>query len=128
MPKLTVKLMGEKKLLEKLRQLGEAAADALEEAAEAGADIVLEDAKARVPVRTGTLKESLTKETTEKTAGRAVVSVGPGKEGFYGRFVELGTSKTAPRPFLRPALDKNRRGVKAAVGDRVKAALEKVVR
>jgi HK97 gp10 family phage protein len=33
--------------------------------------------------------------------------VGVGKGAFYARFIELGTSKLAARPFLRPAVFEN---------------------
>lgn len=33
------------------------------------------------------------------------VAVGPTIQGFYGSFVELGTSTLSPQPFARPAFD-----------------------
>lgn len=36
---------------------------------------------------------------------QAAVAVGPAKNVFWGSFIEFGTVKQAPRPFLRPAFD-----------------------
>lgn len=63
-----------------------------------------------VPVRTGALRESIEQSVTSthsKVIGRVVASAP------YARYVEYGTSKMQKRPFMRPALDLN----KKAVGD-----------
>ena len=44
----------------------------------------------------------------EPSAGRNEVVVVVGTNVWYGRDLELGTSKIKPRPFLRPALENNR--------------------
>lgn len=70
------------------------------------ARVVEKSARQKVPVDTGRLKKSITQRVTVQSAvGEALI--GYRKEAFYGRFVELGTSKMAAQPFLRPALDEN---------------------
>ena len=70
------------------------------------ARVVEKSARQKVPVDTGRLKKSITQRVTVQSAvGEALI--GYRKETFYGRFVELGTSKMAAQPFLRPALDEN---------------------
>jgi len=73
--------------------------------------ILVNESRRLVPVRTGYLKGSLTAEVTAD-----------GRTGFYGSFrpwagenpveywgyVELGTSRMAPRPYLRPPLETKR--------------------
>lgn len=65
------------------------------------------EAQGIVPVRTGTIFDSI-----RITGGlnKAAVSAG-GKRAFYARFVEYGTKKMAAIPFLRPAVE--RKGHKA---------------
>ncbi|MDP9192298.1 MAG: HK97 gp10 family phage protein [Acidobacteriota bacterium] len=70
------------------------------------ARVVEKAARQRVPVDTGRLKKAITQRVTvQSSIGEALV--GYRKEAFYGGFVELGTSKMAAQPFLRPALDEN---------------------
>jgi HK97 gp10 family phage protein len=97
---------------------------AVRTAAKSAAKVLLEEAKARVPVKTGNLKKSLGINTRTKK-GNIIVYVSPreGKkakyDGFYGRFVELGhilrekgkgrngkvIGHVPPKPFLRPAFE-----------------------
>jgi len=73
-----------------------------------GAKVLLNEARARVPVRTGNLKKSLGINTRTKK-GNIEMYVSPRKggkyDGYYGLFVELGTKKMSARPFLRPAFE-----------------------
>lgn len=55
-------------------------------------------AKAACPVDTGRLRNSITHALSD---GGKTVTVGTNVE--YGQFVELGTSRMRPRPYLRPA-------------------------
>lgn len=56
-------------------------------------------AKARVPVKTGTLRRSIHTEMSGPTTARVGTSV------FYGPYVEYGTVRMAPRPYLTPAAE-----------------------
>jgi HK97 gp10 family phage protein len=58
-----------------------------------------------------------------ETATAVAVAVGPSKEGWYGSFAELGTSREAPRPFARPALDQQADGLLRDVARRLWTAL-----
>jgi len=57
-------------------------------------------AKNRVPVDTGNLKGSI---GTTLTNGGLGAEIGP--TANYGEFVELGTSRMAPQPYMGPAAD-----------------------
>lgn len=62
-------------------------------------------AKNRVPVDTGNLKGSIG-HSDLRTVGRSgslAVEIGP--TASYGVFVEQGTSRMAPQPFMGPAAD-----------------------
>jgi len=58
-------------------------------------------AKAFCPTDTGKLRRSI---TTDLDLANASAVIGP--EEFYGKFVEWGTSDTAPAAFMGPALDR----------------------
>lgn len=59
------------------------------------------DSMAFAPVDTGNLRNS---HTVEVGTGGLTASVGP--TAAYAPFVELGTTKMAPQPFLGPATDR----------------------
>jgi len=66
--------------------------------------MVERDAKTLCPVDTGRLRSSITHEI-EGTTGRVGTNV------EYSRYVELGTEKQSPQPYLRPALHKNEKAI-----------------
>ena len=68
--------------------------------------LVERDAKLFCPVKTATLKRSITHEFIDKNT--AVV----GTNIEYAPFVELGTSKMTAKPYLRPALHKNEKEIR----------------
>lgn len=62
------------------------------------------DAQMWAPVDTGFLRSSIGYETRQ--SGSSIVGeVGPTAE--YGRYVEEGTSRMAPQPYIGPAFDRN---------------------
>ena len=71
-------------------------------------------AKARTPVRTGTLRRSIASVFEN---GGLTGRVGPSV--LYGKFVEFGTRRMGARPFMRPAAE----AVLPRFAERVKAAL-----
>lgn len=102
-----MQVKGLKELKKNLEKVGRNVDDVLDEAIMAGAKVIEQAAKSKAPVKTGRLRRSITVEIKDKEDNFITVRVGPGKEGFYGRFVELGTKKMAAKPFLRPAFDEN---------------------
>jgi len=106
---------GIEKVLVRLNQISFDIVADLETAAKAGARVIRDTAKDNVPVRTGTLRDSITIETVEKDENEVVVRIGPQKKAFYGLFLEYGTSKMAARPWLRPAVDEKQQEALEAV-------------
>lgn len=116
----------------------------------AGANVVLKEARANVPEKTGLLKSGLKVSTSRKYGQvRAVVRAG-GKHAYIGKFVEYGTAAhfikpkkakslfiagllrdgvqhpgAAPKPFMRPALDSQAQAALMAVGEAIKKRLTK---
>lgn len=78
---------------------------------------VTQQARARAPERTGELKEAITYEITA-TGEMVEVVVGVEKDAFWGYFQEVGTSRMAARPFLRPAVFNNGDEILRMVGGR----------
>lgn len=81
-----------------------------------GAELVMEAAKGRVPVRTGALKNAIHIDF-RGDADYAVVA--GDRDVFYGHMVEHGTTRAPAHPFLVPALEER----KAAITALVKAEL-----
>lgn len=71
-------------------------------AAKAGAERVEREAKSRVPVSTGRLRDAI--HTERDRAGEYKVLAGSG-EVFYGHILEHGGVHTPPRPFMVPAAE-----------------------
>lgn len=65
-----------------------------------GANVVVNNAKRRVPKKTGTLSRSIHQEVSED-------SVLVGTDVSYAKYVEQGTAKMKGRPYLQPALAEN---------------------
>lgn len=60
--------------------------------------------KATTTERTGNLKKAIGYSIKKKTKS---VQVGFRHKAFYGKFLELGTSKMRPHPFIMPATENN---------------------
>lgn len=117
----------------------------LRDATRAGAGILREEVIDRAPVDTGKLRRNVVVITQrgrngEITSGVHIRGVNPSTGGsdntmkasnprnaFYWRFVELGTSKLAPHPFVRPAYDAREDEAYAAAVQRMNQAIDKVL-
>lgn len=66
------------------------------------------DAKLIVPVDTGFLRNSITSDIDPLSA-----EIGPTAK--YGEYVEDGTSRQEPQPYMRPAYDRNKDGLVRAL-------------
>ncbi|MCF4152616.1 HK97 gp10 family phage protein [Dethiosulfovibrio sp. F2B] len=102
---ITLQVSGTEELIRDLRKAGievrEEAGDVLKEQAEA----IKEDAKGRVPVDTGVLKQSIRSFVSKKRLSATVSAGGKvsGGDPYYAGFVEFGTKNSSPHPFLFPA-------------------------
>ena len=77
------------------------------------------DAKAAAPVRTGALVNSIGYQKTGEMSGEVRV----GQD--YGAFVELGTVKQAPQPYLTPAAEDERPRLVKRVAVLIKEAADR---
>ena len=123
-----VHLEGAEELNRALRSVGDRAGGiTLRNAAEAGADVIAEQARANAPRDTGALAEGITTQAGRIQQGRAVINIGYRKAQWYGQFVELGTEHAAAHPFLRPALDSTATEATDTIGAVMRAALKDVL-
>lgn len=125
-----VVIIGMADLQRKLKQMELALQrQALIEAAQAGAQIVLDDARSRVPVRTGNLRRNIRKRLAGRQSDihEATVEVQVAKKGFYGRFIEFGTKHLSAHPFFRPAIENNLERIKATMRAVLKRAVDRAV-
>lgn len=81
------------------------------EALRPGAEMISVEAKGRVPVETGALRNAIHVEPDQ--AGWAVVA--GDQKAFYGHIVENGSVHAPPHPFLVPALESQKEAVVAEV-------------
>lgn len=136
MVKFETKLTGN--LLSALEKLSAAAGEStLRSAGVAGAKVFQEEAKIRVPVSTGVIKNNIIiKRAEEKSNGAQkqtyLVTVRTGKknaegDAFYWRFVEFGTSKVAAQPFMRPAFEAMKRRALEAMRQRMREKIAELL-
>ena len=153
---ITVKVDGLKELQKALEELPrQIQQKPLRSAVAAGAKVILDEAKNRVPVNTGNLQKSLYRYRSRKmsTVGKETYLVGVRKgkgvygdtrlnrrlgrvgrkyttqgEAFYWRFIEFGTSKISARPFLRPAFEAGKGDAVNEIKNRLRKAIDMQVR
>jgi len=112
-------------LEEKLSNLDVKLSRALDEALKEIAEKIRDDAKGFVPVDTGALKKSIRIEKKGKlqvsivAGGGGVINPRTGREVDYASFVEFGTSRMSPQPYMQPALEKNRDEILRIVKEKV---------
>lgn len=120
-------LEGGDELARKLAALDENLGGALLlEAAIAAAGPIEAAAAQNAPRASGELAESM--DTVVETARprKIELHVGPGPKGWHGIFAELGTSKHAAQPFLRPAFDEKRDEAVDRFADTLRGGIRRV--
>lgn len=104
MARLRIDLDGLGGLRAELRRAGPRTERLAEQALRRIATAIQADAKRAAPVDTGALRNSISTSVT-RHGGSVTAEVGP--TVHYGGFVELGTSRRAPRPYVGPAFDRH---------------------
>ena len=106
---VTVKLAGADSLLGKLRAYATNAPQRVQGAVAASLLLIEADAKALAPVDSGRLRDSIHANLSGRLAGNVTVGVD------YAKWVELGSGRNAPQPFLYPSYHKNKVGFLASL-------------
>lgn len=120
MARVTVRVVGRERLIKRLKSVLLDTRDGVREEAEEAANRIQRRAKEFVPVDTGRLRDSIRVTQT----GKASFNVGPGDEVEYAEYVEFGTSRSPAQPYMRPALEAERREFPAAVRRRVRTEMD----
>jgi HK97 gp10 family phage protein len=74
-------------------------------------------AKNLVPVDTGNLKSSIGHSDARSVGRSGTLAIEIGPTANYGQFVEFGTSRMAPQPYMGPAADKHEPAFDAAMAE-----------
>jgi HK97 gp10 family phage protein len=131
-----IKIQGAKELQKTLGELGPRAAQrVLRNVVVDMAREVRNDARGAAPVASGNLKRAIYSVRRRGKRDEVAASVGVQKgkgakrDAFYWHFVEFGTARLAPRPFLRPAFDRLQERFQlvwgAAIGKRIEKELSR---
>lgn len=125
MPKSAhVQVIGEQRLRANLVTFTEGVDPVTTRELEAVADKIRDHAKAIAAIDTGAMMKSVAKEkivvkglvkSIRVRAGGRVVNPKTGRLVDYASYVEFGTSRNRPQPFLRPAYVKHRTDVIKAI-------------
>ena len=115
------------KSISELRKLGDNVLKAAKAALKEGADIVVADAKSRVPVRTGALRDSIKaipngNKTIYTISADAHRTGKDGRKFYYGQAVEF--DSRINKPFLYPAMDAHREEIYNKVDEAIYKAIE----
>lgn len=119
----------------------------------AGQKVILDAAKAKAPVKSGALRDSLRIKTRSKNGEVSATLVAGNKDAYYAHMVEFGTAQhfikpkkfkslffaglarevvdhpgARPAPFMRPAFDGSSQQALTAVGDYIATRLPKEIK
>lgn len=115
---MTVRFIGDEDIERNLVVIGKFADDIT--TLRPGAEILKDEMQSRVPKDSYQLHASI---DIRKREGR--LEVGAGDEGFYGYFLERGTSKMSAQPWLVPALDAARERATDAIARKISTKVDR---
>jgi HK97 gp10 family phage protein len=98
------------------------------DALKAGAQILVDEAKSIAPRLTGAMAAGIHMEI-QKSANlkEVLMQVGPSRKQFYARFVEKGTKYARRKPFLGPALERNRDRISETIKRKILDGISRTV-
>jgi len=129
---MKIEIEGVKKLEKRLKSLEPKVGKGIVRGAlKDAAKPLLQEAKERVPVKSGDLKKSLRVRTMKRKKGRYGVEMAT-KDGwfkgdqYYGAFLEFGTKNMPAKPFMRPAYDNKKDEAASIIKSRIKSGLKRL--
>lgn len=129
---ITMKVAGLRELSLALKELdGRVQKRIARSATAAGARVIAKEAKARVRVDSGNVKKNIrTANLKPDQPGLQESVVGVRVKGktkdsaFYWTYLEFGTVKMAPKPFIRPAFETKKHEAVEAIKDRLSKRID----
>ena len=118
-----MKLEGMDELLAEVERLGKAG-NRIENAAlrEAG-DAVKTSIQNETPTRSGELKQSIEVSRVKTKGGIKQVEIGPGSDGYYGKFLEFGTVKMKADPFMSRGYETSKSEAERIIEEEIRKGL-----
>lgn len=110
---ISIKISGVTELKAKFALIEKEIQAAVKKGVEEGAQIVEREAKQRVRVDTGRLKNSI--REIRRTETDSKIEIIEGTDVEYGPYNEFGTYKMSAQPFMRPAIDNNELKIQALI-------------
>ena len=95
-----MKLEGMEDLLAEIERLGKEGSKIENRALKEAGEAVKQSIQNETPTRSGKLKASISVSRVKTKGGIKQVEVGPGSDGYYGKFLEFGTVKMKANPFM----------------------------
>jgi HK97 gp10 family phage protein len=123
-----IELSGFEEMTRKLEELGRRAGRVENNALRAGAEVLQEVMSDNAPVDPKSehdvhLKDNIQMSKVKRKGGEKVIEVGPGEKSFYSIFLELGTSKMAPDPFVDRSISQSKDKVIKAMANELRDGL-----
>ncbi|AUN10435.1 hypothetical protein RSJ21_09410 [Clostridium botulinum] len=123
----SMELDGMDNLIRKVEDMGKAGTRIENKALKKAGELIVEEAKNNVPVKTEKLKKGLKVSGVRKKGGNkfvlAGIQKGDNSKIFYGKFLEFGTSKMKARPFMGPAYESKKNEAKEVIKDELRRGL-----
>ncbi|APF27067.1 bacteriophage HK97-gp10, tail-component family protein [Clostridium sporogenes] len=123
----SMELDGLDELIRKVQDMGKAGVRVENAALKKAGELIVEEAKNNVPVKTEKLKKGLKVSGVRKKGGNkfvlAGIQKGDNSKIFYGKFLEFGTSKMKARPFMGPAYESKKEEAKEVIKDELRRGL-----
>lgn len=122
-----LQVSGMEDLLARINALGDAANLVVNQALREAAEPLAEAIRRNVPVSTVEhkhIRDDIQISRVKISGTVRYVEVGPGKDtAWRAKFLEFGTSKMSPRPFMEPSLHESRHKVIEVLRDALKRGL-----
>lgn len=123
----SMELDGMDNLIRKIEDMGKAGVRVENAALKKAGQIIVDEAKNNVPVKTEKLKKGLKVSGVRKKGGNkfvlAGIQKGDNSKIFYGKFLEFGTSKMKAQPFMGPAYESKKEEAKEIIKDELRKGL-----
>lgn len=115
--------LSNRRTLENLREMGEHVANAAKRALRNGAYRVVADAKNKVPVRTGKLRDSIKAKSNSDGSGYKISADAKNRGYLYGRVIEYADDRK--KAFLHPAYEENKQQIRENVKNAARQAVRR---